>query len=192
MARGCITKAFDYHGTQMDIMDFGKHPLNHLKNPEAGISLYNGRETIKKDALVAKFNDTIISHQQLKADEQAVHISNDCCLRRPVVITVEGCAWYINASTDKRAINCCITLDNSNPNLAQRANVRATRAIKSGTQLLMAYETVYWKAGLKQQVCAVPVHPSKPCGPRLGRNFSKNKTQLMRRAQKAPRRATAA
>ena len=108
-----------------------------------------------------------------------------------MAITGEDCAWYINASTDKSAINCCITLDTNNLNLAQRANVRATRAIKPGTQLVMAYGAVYWKAGLKQHVCAVPVLPSKPCGPRLGRNFSKKKTQLMRRAEKAARRAAA-
>jgi len=149
------------------------------------------RETIKKGALVAKFNGTIIRYQQLRADEQAVHISNKYCLRRPVVTTVEGCAWYINASKDKRAINCCITLDTRAPHLAQRANVRATRAIKPGKQLLMVYGAVYWKYGLKQQVCAVPVHPDKPCGPRLGRKFCRNKTQLMRHAEKAARRAAA-
>jgi len=187
-ARGCVTTAFEYRGKQLGIMDFGKQPRNHLKNPEVGMALYNGRETIKKGALVAQFNGTIIRHQQLRADEQAVHISNEYCLRQHVVTTVEGCAWYINASKDKRAINCCITLDNSAPDLAQRANVRATRAIKPREQLLMAYGS---KCGLKQEVCAVLVHPDKPCGPRLGRKFSTKKTQLMRRAEKAARRAAA-
>ena len=190
-ARGCVATAFEYHGKQLGVMDFGKQPLNHLKNPKAGMALYNGRETIKKGELIAKFNGTIIKHKQLLPDEQAVHISNEYCLRRHVVTTVEGCAWYINASQDKKAINCCITLDNSTPDLAQRANLRATRIIKPGKQLLMAYGTVYWKCGHKQQVCAVPVHPEKPCGPRLGRKFSTKKTQLMRRAEKAARLAAA-
>jgi len=190
-ARGCVTTAFEYHGKQLGVMDFGKQPRNHLKNPKAGLALYNGRETIKKGELVAKFDGTIIRHKQLLADEEAVHISNEYCLRRHVVTTVEGCAWYINASQDKKAINCCITLDNSALDLAQRANVRATRVIKPGKQLLMAYGAVYWKCGLKQQVCAVPVQPDKACGPRLGRKFSTKKTQLMRRAEKAARRAAA-
>jgi len=37
----------------------------------------------------------------------------------------------------------------------------------------------------------VPVHPEKPCGPRLGRKFSTKKTQLMRRKEKAARLAAA-
>jgi len=74
-ARGCIATAFDYRGKQLGIMNFKKQSLNHLKNPEAGMSLYNGSETIKKGALVVKFNGTVISHQELKADEEAVHIT---------------------------------------------------------------------------------------------------------------------
>ena len=187
-ARGCVATAFEYRGKQLGIMDFGNQPRNHLKNKKAGMALYNGRETIKKGAFIAKLNGTVIRHQQLRRDEQAVHISKTYCLRRHEVITVEGCAWYINASKDKKAINCCITLDTRVSDLAQRANVRATRDIKPGKQLLMVYGAVYWKGRLKQQVCAVPVHPDKPCGPRLGRKFSKKKTQLMRRAEKAERR----
>jgi hypothetical protein len=190
-ARGCVATAFEYRGKQLGVMDFGKQQRNHLKNPKAGMALYNGRETIKKGAFVAKFNGTIIRHEQLRADEQAVHITNEYCLRRHAVTSVEGCAWYINASKDRRAVNCCITLDTSVPHLEQRANVRATRAIGPRQQLLITYGAVYWKCGRKQQVCAVPVRLDKPCGPRLGRNFSKNKTQLTRRAEKAARRAAA-
>jgi len=191
MARGCVATAFDYRGKQLAVMDSLKQPCNHLKNPKAGMVLYNGRETIKQGAFIAKFNGTIIKHEQLRADEQAVQITKDYCLRRHAVTTVEGCAWYINASKDQKSINCCITVDNKVPHLAERANVRATRAIKPGQQLLINYGAVYWKSGNKQQVCAKPVHPDKPCGPRLGRNFSKKKTQLVRRAEKAARRAAA-
>jgi len=179
-SRGCVRKIFTFMETELAVQNHRNQPLKHKKNPALGHSLYNGSYALKKGHLVGRFSGTIIAKDDMPEGEEAVYITKNLYLLRPPIIEVEGCAWYCNASTNRKDVNCTIVTNNKIKNTADRAFLRTIMDIKPAEELIVSYGSKFWKSEMKKR-CALPEPRTAKKG---GRNLSTKKTQRMKLAEK--------